>query len=153
MDKRSAACFALFAVQKRRRRIFHGVRLEAVQNNATVVFVRPPCRAVAVGNFSLPALALIAPQVVNIKGAVGLAFFLQFALNVHQTLGRGVDGESSKVARNPATTEFLGDGCGRARAAEKIRDQVALVGGRLDNAFRKGFGFLCGVAQDLRSNS
>ena len=89
-------------------------------------------------------LALVLAQVEDLKGAVVLAFGFQLPLDADQTLAGGVDGELAQVADDPFAAQLLGHSGGGAGAAEKVGDQVAFVGGGLDDAFKQGFGFLVG---------
>ena len=99
---------------------------------------------VAVGELGgLPGLALVLAQVLHDERAN--------ALDAEQALARGVDGEAAEVGGDPAAAELLGDGGRRAAAAEAVEDEVALVGGGVDDAFEEGFGFLCRVANSLIS--
>ena len=47
--------------------------------------------------------------------------------DAEQALARGVDGEASEVAGDPAAVELFGDGGGGAGTAEAIENEVAFV--------------------------
>jgi hypothetical protein len=64
-----------------------------------------------------------------------------------QPLSRSVDGELTQVAADPFAVEFFRHGQRGAGAAEDISDEVAFVGGGLDDAFEQGFWLLGGVAK------
>jgi len=57
-----------------------------------------------------------------------------------------VDGKAAQVAGDPAPVHFFGYGGGGARAAEAIEDEIAFVGGGLDDAFEEGFWFLSSIS-------
>ena len=77
--------------------------------------------------FPLPPLPLVAAQIVDIKGPVGLAVCVEFALQFDEPLAAGVDGKSAQVGHDPAAAQALGHSAGGAGAAEEIGHEVAFV--------------------------
>jgi hypothetical protein len=104
---------------------------------------------IALQPFSLPPLPLIATQIVDIKGPVGLAVCLEFSLQFDEPFAAGVDSESAQVAHDPATVQALGHCARGARATEEIGHEVALVGGGADDALQESLGLLGIVTQAL----
>jgi len=81
------------------------------------VGVRPYAGRCKLGH--LPRLALVFPEVLNDERL--------HSGDTEEALGRGVYGEASEVAGNPATVELLGDGNASAGAAEAVEDEIVLV--------------------------
>ena len=103
---------------------------------------RQPVFAVRGELSDLPLLALVFAEILdNERFNIG---------DSEQAFARGVDGEASKIAGNPTAVELFGDGGGGAGTAEAVEDDVAFVGGNLDDAVQKGLGFLGRVIQELR---
>ena len=112
---------------------------EEFQHHAAMLVVR------ALEPVSLPPLAFVTAEVVNVESTIRLAFVVQFALQFDEALAAGVDGEPAEVRHDPATPQPLRHRARRAAAAEKIGNEVAFVAAGLDDAFEKCFGFLSRV--------
>ncbi|MGQ9600301.1 MAG: hypothetical protein ACUVWZ_12890, partial [Anaerolineae bacterium] len=93
---------ALLAVQERIGRVFQRRRLVKAQNDAPVLVV------VALQAVQLPPLALVAAQVIDIEGTVGLTLCVQLALHLDEPLAAGVDGVAPQVHPDPAPPQLLG---------------------------------------------
>ena len=63
---------------------------------------------IALQPFPLPPLPLVAAQIVDIKGPVGLAVCLEFSLQFDEPFTAGVDGETAQIAHDPTTVQALG---------------------------------------------
>ena len=68
----------------------------------------------------LPLLAFVLAQILNCKRLD--------AWNRQQSLPSCVNCESAQIARNPAATQFLRDGCGCTRTTKAIEDKIVFIG-------------------------
>ena len=57
------------------------------------------------------------------------------------------DGEVSNVHADPLALQLLGGGDRRAASTERVEHHVALVGGRLDDAFQESLRLLGWIAE------
>jgi hypothetical protein len=91
------------------------------------------------------SLTLVSAEVQDFEGSEVLLRGFQLTLYADQSLAGGVDAELTQVSCNPLPRELFSYGCSRTRAHEKVSDQVALVGARLDDALQQCLGLLCRV--------
>jgi hypothetical protein len=91
----------------------------------------------------LPLLALVFAEVLHHEPL--------YAEDAEQARARGVNGESSQVAGNPAAVEFFGYGGRRPGTTEAIENEIALVGRSFNDAFEEGFGVFGSRNPSLRS--
>ena len=75
----------LLAVEEGTGRVGEFGGLVEAQDHAAVLVVGP------LETVQLPPLALIAPQVVHVERAIGLARFMQFSLHLNEPLAGNVD--------------------------------------------------------------
>src|SRR5262249_22725607 len=88
----------------------------------------------------------------NPSGRFGAGLFVdvEIRVGVNETLARGVNGERSGVAEQPAAAEAPGDDAGRARDEEKIGDEAPFLGRRANDPLKQRLRFLRRVPRALR---
>ena len=106
---------ALLAVQVRHAR--HRLCAVELENEGEILeeglLGERPVLPVAEGH-ALPVLPLVLAEIQNIEGLA--------VLDAEQSLTGDVDAPAAEVAADPATSKLLGDGQGRTRAEEEIRN-------------------------------
>ena len=99
---------------------------------------RPPLELVAVTQGQVASAGKVSRLALNCELDAGEHF-------LHAPFDEG-DGEVGDVDADPATVELFGGGDGGTAAAEGVKDDVAGVGGSLEDALEEGEGFLGGIA-------
>ena len=111
------------------RRVGQPVGLVEAQDDPAVFLVS------ALEPVKLPPLALVAAQVIDVEGAVGLAGGVQLALDLDQALAGGVDGVAAQVHPDPAPAQLLRHRQRRPGAAEEVGDYTILFRRCIYNPF------------------
>jgi len=111
------------------RRVGQRVGLVEAQDDAAVFVVG------ALQPVQLPPLALVAAQVIDVEGAIGLASGVQRALDLYQALASGVDSVAAQVHPDPAPAQLLRHRQRRAGAAEEVGNNRVFIRRSFNNSF------------------